>query len=92
MQDMTMERINAQLDRVREQIADLQAKEKDLAEKKQMAEDAAAMKIIKKYRISSERLQLLNKLNEDEVLQLLKQREQGKKEDAIHETQEQLTH
>ena len=60
---MSVERINSQLKKVREQIAQLQAKEKDLAEQKQMAEDAEAMKIIRKYKISSERLQMLNKLS-----------------------------
>lgn len=44
---MSVERINLQLKKVREQIAQLQAKEKDLAEQKQMAEDAETMKIIK---------------------------------------------
>ena len=47
---MSVERINSQLKKVREQIAQLQAKEKDLAEQKQMAEDAEAMKIIRKYK------------------------------------------
>ena len=62
---MTKERIEKELTKVRQQIAQLQAKEKDLAEQKQMAEDAEAMKIIKKYKISSEKLQLLNNLSED---------------------------
>ena len=75
---MSVERINLQLKKVREQIAQLQAKEKDLAEQKQMAEDAETMKIIKKYKISSERLQMLNRLREDEVRQLLQKREQEK--------------
>ena len=75
---MSVERINSQLKKVREQIAQLQAKEKDLAEQKQMAEDAETMKIIKKYKISSERLQMLNKLSEDEVRNLLQKREQEK--------------
>ena len=75
---MSVERINLQLKKVREQIAQLQAKEKDLAEQKQMAEDAETMKIIKKYKISSERLQMLNRLSEDEVRQLLQKREQEK--------------
>ena len=70
---MSVERISTQLKKVREQIAQLQAKEKDLAEQKQMA-----MKIIKKYKISSERLQMLNKLSEDEVRNLLQKREQEK--------------
>ena len=75
---MSVERINLQLKKVREQIAQLQAKEKDLAEQKQMAEDAETMKIIKKYKISSERLQMLNRLSEDEVRQLVQKREQEK--------------
>ena len=75
---MSVARSNFQLKKVREQIAQLQAKEKDLAEQKQMAEDAETMKIIKKYKISSERLQMLNRLSEDEVRQLLQKREQEK--------------
>ena len=75
---MSVERISTQLKKVREQIVQLQAKEKDLAEQKQMAEDAETMKIIKKYKISSERLQMLNRLSEDEVRQLLQKREQEK--------------
>ncbi len=72
---MTKERIERELTKVRQQIAQLQAKEKDLAEQKQMAEDAEAMKIIKKYKISSEKLQLLNKFSEDEILHLLAEKE-----------------
>ena len=44
---MTKERINKELAKVREQLAALQAKEKELDEQRQMAEDAEAMKIIK---------------------------------------------
>ena len=84
---MSVERINSQLKKVREQIAQLQAKEKDLAEQKQRAEDAEAMKIIRKYKISSERLQMLNKLSEDEVRNLLQKREQ-EKEDSTNENEE----
>ena len=84
---MSVERINTQLKKVREQIAQLQDKEKDLAEQKQMAEDAETMKIIKKYKISSERLQMLNRLSEDEVRQLLQKREQ-EKEGSINEKEE----
>ena len=84
---MSVERINLQLKKVREQIAQLQAKEKDLAEQKQMAEDAETMKIIKKYKISSERLQILKRLSEDEVRQLLQKREQ-EKEGSTNEKEE----
>ena len=52
-----------------------------------MAEDAETMKIIKKYKISSERLQMLNKLSEDEVRNLLQKREQ-EKEDSTNENEE----
>ena len=84
---MSVERISTQLKKVREQIAQLQAKEKDLAEQKQMAEDAETMKIIKKYKISSERLRMLNRLSEDEVRQLLQKREQ-EKEGSTNEKEE----
>ena len=84
---MSVERISTQLKKVREQIAQLQEKEKDLAEQKQMAEDAETMKIIKKYKISSERLQMLNRLSEDEVRQLLQKREQ-EKEGSTNEKEE----
>lgn len=82
---MSVERINTQLARIRAQIAQLQAKEKDLAEQKQMAEDAAAMKLIRKYKITSDRLQMLNKLSEDEVRNLLRKKEQERREELSHE-------
>lgn len=76
--EMTKERIVKELDKIHAQIAELQEKAKDLEEQKQMAEDAEAMKIIKKHKISSEKLQLLNKVSEDEILRLLAQREKEK--------------
>ena len=84
---MSVERSSTQLKKVRDQIAQLHEKEKDLAEQKQMAEDAETMKIIKKYKISSERLQMLNKLSEDEVRNLLQKREQ-EKEGSTNEKEE----
>ena len=72
---MTKERIERELNKVRQQIIQLQTKEKELVEQKQMAEDAEAMKIIKKYKISSEKLQLLNKFSEDEISYLLAEKE-----------------
>jgi precorrin-2 methylase len=72
---MKAERIGTKLDRVREQIAVLQSKERELSEQKQMAEDAETMKMIKKYRISPEKLQIMNSLSEDEVKGILAKRE-----------------
>ena len=43
---MTKERIVKELSKVREQLAGLQARERDLAEQLQMAEDAEKMKSV----------------------------------------------
>lgn len=69
---MTKERIEKELLKVREQLAGLQARQKDLEEQLQMAEDAEKMKFIEKNKISLERLILLNKVSEEEILHLLK--------------------
>lgn len=91
---MTKERIEKELSRVREQLAGLQAREKDLTEQLQMAEDAEKMKFIEKNKISLERLILLNKVSEEEILRLLREKEQketaqsGEKEAYSHEENE----
>ena len=91
---MTNERIEKELSRVREQLAGLQAREKDLTEQLQMAEDAEKMKFIEKNKISLERLILLNKVSEEEILRLLREKEQketaqsGEKEAYSHEENE----
>ena len=69
---MTKERIEKELQKVRQQLATL----KDLEEQLQMAEDAEKMKFIEKNKISLDRLILLNKVSEEEILHLLKQKEQ----------------
>lgn len=94
---MTKERIEKELVKVREQIAIMQAREKDLEEQKKMAEDTEKMKFIEKNKISMEQLTLLNKLNEHEIAQLLRQKEEEellteiekeKKEALSHEKNE----
>ena len=72
---MTKERIEKALSKVDAQLESLQAKKKDLEEQKRMAERAEKMDIIEKHKISSEKLQLLIKFSEDEILQLLAQKE-----------------
>ena len=67
---MTKERIVKELSKVREQLAGLQARERDLAEQLQMAEDAEKMKFIEKNKISLDRLILLNKVSEEEIMRL----------------------
>ena len=72
---MTKEHIEKELTKVRAQLETLQAKQKDLKEQKRMVERAEKMDIIEKHKISSEKLQLLIKFSEDEILQLLAQKE-----------------
>lgn len=90
---MTKERIEKELQKVREQVAGLQEKQKDLESQLQLAEDAEKMKFIEKNKISLERLTLLNKVSEEEILMLLKKKEQeqqqaqqAEKEDTSNET------
>ena len=88
---MTKERIEKKLLKVREQLAGLQARQKDLEEQLQMAEDAEKMKFIEKNKISLERLMLMNKVSEEEILHLLKKKEQeqqSEKEAVSHEKNE----
>lgn len=73
---MTKERIEKELQKVRQQLATLQERQKDLEEQLQMVEDAEKMKFIEKNKISLDRLILLNKVSEEEILHLLKQKEQ----------------
>lgn len=72
---MTLDRINQALEKVRLQIAELQAKEKDLVQQKEDAEIAQTMKLVRKYRISPERLELQNRLSESEIKKILDQRQ-----------------
>lgn len=88
---MTKERIEKELFKVREQLVGLQARQKDLEEQLQMAEDAEKMKFIEKNKISLERLILMNKVSEEEILHLLKKKEQeqqSEKEAVSHEKNE----
>ena len=73
---MTKERIEKELQKVRQQLATLQERQKDLEEQLQMTEDAEKMKFIEKNKIPLDRLILLNKVSEEEILHLLKQKEQ----------------
>ena len=69
------QRIETEITKTKEQLATIQAKLKNLEEEKRMAERAEKLDIIEKHKISSEKLQLLIKFSEDEILQLLAQKE-----------------
>jgi hypothetical protein len=76
---MNIESLNKKLERVKAQIALLQEKEKELAAEKQQREDAATMKMIKKLRITAEKLQVLNEMSEEEMDMLLRERAKERK-------------
>ena len=92
---MTKERIVKELSKVRKQLADLQDRQKDLESQLQMAEDAEKMKFIEKNKISLEHLSLLNKVSEEEILSLLRKKEQEtqqtEREAASHEQKREVT-
>ena len=69
------QRIEKEITKTKEQLATIQAKLKNLEEEKRMAERAEKLDIIEKHKISSEKLQLLIKFSEDEILKLLAQKE-----------------
>ena len=69
------QRIEKEITKTTEQLATIQAKLKNLEEEKRMVERAEKLDIIEKHKISSEKLQLLIKFSEDEILQLLAQKE-----------------
>lgn len=69
------QRIEKEITKTKEQLATMQAKLKNLEEEKRMAERTEKLDIIEKHKISSEKLQLLIKFSEDEILQLLAQKE-----------------
>lgn len=69
------QRIEKEITKTKEQLATMQAKLKNLEKEKRMAERTEKLDIIEKHKISSEKLQLLIKFSEDEILQLLAQKE-----------------
>lgn len=77
---MTRERILRELDKTYSLIDGLREKAKQLEEQKKIVEDTETLKMVKKIGITSEKLQLLNHLNQEEILKFLEQREKGKKE------------
>lgn len=83
--NVTKERIEKELSKVRGQLAELQEKQKDLESQLQMAEDTEKMKFIEKNKISLDRLILLNKVSEEEILNLLRKKEQ--EEQQIQQTE-----
>lgn len=82
---MTKARVAKELAKAYAQLEQLKERIKYLEEEKQMAEDAEAMKMIKKYKISSERLQLLNGLNEEEIARFLEKKEKESRENGAGE-------
>lgn len=80
---MKREALGKRLDKVRQQIAVLQEEEQELSVKKQLADEEETMRIIKREKISPERLKMLNDISDQEIEYLLAQREkEGNQTDA----------
>jgi len=90
--DVTKERIKKELSKIDGQLAGMQARKKDLEGQLQMAEDAEKMKFIEKNKISLDRLALLNKVSEEEILGLLRRKEQEKQLQQTHQTEREGIH
>lgn len=69
------QRIEKEITKTKEQLATIQAKLKNLEEENVWWKEPKNSDIIEKHKISSEKLQLLIKFSEDEILQLLAQKE-----------------
>lgn len=79
---MNIERITEELSRTNAKIERLQKKARELEEQKKQAEDMEYLKIIRKYGISAEELQLLIDISNEEQKKILETRE---KEQTEHE-------
>lgn len=87
-ENVTRERIAQNLTKVHDQLAALQERQKELEGQLRVAEDAEKMKFIEKNKISMERLILLNKISEEEILALLRKKEQLEREKREQQRQE----
>ena len=76
--DKRIQKAYAQRDIYKEKLSRVQQEIKELEEQRQIADEAEVLGLIKKYKISSGQLQLLNALNEEEILQFLEQKEREK--------------
>lgn len=85
---MTKERIEKELQKTYAQLEQLKQKAKELEEQKELVEKAETMKLIEKNKISSEQLQLLIRFSEQEILQLLKQKEKEENDEKEEEKTE----
>ena len=72
---MTREKVSAELLKVKEQIAKLRQKEKQLQDRKREMDDMEILKVTKKIGITPEQLKLLNNLSEKEIKSFLAEQE-----------------
>ena len=77
---MRSEIIWKRVESLREQMADMKEKERELIGQARAAEDAESMKILKKNRITPAQLKLLNSLKEEEIRKILKEKEDAERE------------
>lgn len=75
---MKLEGIKKHLVKLREKILDLQKEEKRWMEMEKTAEDAEKLKIIRKSKITPEKLIFLNGINAKEIEMILQKRKEEK--------------
>lgn len=82
---MTIEKVEAELQKTYAKIAELKEKARDLEEQKKQAEDMEYIKIIRKNGISSEDLQILIALGNEDQKTILANRDK-EQENEIEES------
>lgn len=88
---MNRDMIFKKLTRVREQLAELQVREKTLAEELDMADRAARRELAENSRLTPAELRMRMSITEHEIAAILAQREKGEtdaQEEAAYETYE----
>lgn len=80
---MTIERMEKEISRIREQITVLQAREKELTEEKEAAEMAATMKTIEKSKIPLQDIMRMIREREKENKKILEGKEKSNEEKDI---------
>lgn len=76
---MTIEKMETELQKIHAKIAELKEKARDLEEQKKQAEDMEYIKIIRKNGISSEDLQILIALGNEDQKKILANRDKEQK-------------
>lgn len=76
---MTLEKIREHLKKIRGNMEKLKKDEKKWMLQERQAEDAAKLKIIRKYNLSLEQLECLKEVSKEEIDEIMQKRKEGDK-------------